>query len=623
MKKTEWSELEDHAILRGVAELGTRWCEITKAPNLTGRTDNAIKNRFYSLRRHTRARLVAGAQALAVAENSPGGDRETLAERQKERVVRLAARLACAEDDAARDALILGLAAALHAGNDGPDRISIGDQNSAGGRNGGDQNSEGGDDISGTARLSTAGVGGDGAACASWPAGDAAPIDLNSHHFSPPRIPNLSAADSNSTDVLSPTSSSVDTSSDLASPQSHALPSPQPEQAGAFGAQTVGSHAFGPHVFGPHMFGPQMSTLLGLRKLDSLTKFRTPATTADACDSNGQAVCSAGANAKASSPGKPEKVQRRSAAAPAFDGSPGATSAPRPKCAEIEAPTCAADADPPVLAAAPVAPATQKNPGSAGPTSPTWPASPPGPGRCAVSAETAGFASLKGRRAFRASLASLVLPHTPAERAGKRQRSPASFVSHKDGEAESPTARLSLDAGLSLDAVLSLVGAGCGGEAPEGTDEPLRAPSAVAILSRDRKSLSISSLLTADEQLRSPDQLPGDRSGSPNQLTREQLDLPDQIAGGALGSPDAIWPASPPETVRLAVFTDLFLDTPASPWPASMFPWAQQVAASAGSLPAAGTPPASSPTSTALAACWSPDRPQVGASAIAKRLRTA
>ena len=51
VKKSEWSEKEDMAIVQGVSELGTRWCEIIKAPALAGRTDNAIKNRYYALQR--------------------------------------------------------------------------------------------------------------------------------------------------------------------------------------------------------------------------------------------------------------------------------------------------------------------------------------------------------------------------------------------------------------------------------------------------------------------------------------------------------------------------------------------------------------------------------------------
>ena len=72
VKKTEWSETEDRAILVGVAELGTRWCEIIKAPGLVGRTDNAIKNRYYSAVRkaHRQEKRTDG----PAIENSPTAD---------------------------------------------------------------------------------------------------------------------------------------------------------------------------------------------------------------------------------------------------------------------------------------------------------------------------------------------------------------------------------------------------------------------------------------------------------------------------------------------------------------------------------------------------------------------
>merc|ERR1719506_143346 len=63
VKKSEWSEEEDRSIMQGVAVLGTRWCEIIKAPALSGRTDNAIKNRFYSLQRRMKARQAGGHRA--------------------------------------------------------------------------------------------------------------------------------------------------------------------------------------------------------------------------------------------------------------------------------------------------------------------------------------------------------------------------------------------------------------------------------------------------------------------------------------------------------------------------------------------------------------------------------
>merc|ERR1712032_1258114 len=51
VKKCDWSDEEDKAILRGVEQLGSRWCEIIKDATLAGRTDNSIKNRYYSLQR--------------------------------------------------------------------------------------------------------------------------------------------------------------------------------------------------------------------------------------------------------------------------------------------------------------------------------------------------------------------------------------------------------------------------------------------------------------------------------------------------------------------------------------------------------------------------------------------
>ena len=114
VKKTEWSEEEDRAIMQGVAVLGTRWCEIVKAPALSGRTDNAIKNRFYSLQRRMKARLTGGHRAGRRAQGPAGSDDEAPPMCQTDRIMAIATELAFATDECERDRLIENLTSTLH-----------------------------------------------------------------------------------------------------------------------------------------------------------------------------------------------------------------------------------------------------------------------------------------------------------------------------------------------------------------------------------------------------------------------------------------------------------------------------------------------------------------------------
>jgi len=120
VKKSEWSEEEDRAILEGVAKMGTCWCDIVKVPALSGRKDNAIKNRFYSLQRRSKR----SGQVIA-KPSSPLGKRQIeeevvpdqearcLTKERKERIVAVATQLAFATEAMDRDRLIAELTVAL------------------------------------------------------------------------------------------------------------------------------------------------------------------------------------------------------------------------------------------------------------------------------------------------------------------------------------------------------------------------------------------------------------------------------------------------------------------------------------------------------------------------------
>jgi len=124
VKKTSWLDDEDRAIMQGVAEMGTRWCEIIKAPELSGRTDNSIKNRFYALQRKMKAKQPAADRANRQSPDSPASTKPA-ALGYTEHIMAIARELAFVTDEYDRDGLIEQLAQVVHereaaANADGP-----------------------------------------------------------------------------------------------------------------------------------------------------------------------------------------------------------------------------------------------------------------------------------------------------------------------------------------------------------------------------------------------------------------------------------------------------------------------------------------------------------------------
>ena len=113
VKKCEWSEEEDRAIMQGVALLGTRWCEIIKAPELSGRTDNSIKNRWFALDRKRKAKMAGGTNRMGPRKATEPSSTETMPPRSDANIVAIATELAFTTDEYDRDCLIEKLTAAL------------------------------------------------------------------------------------------------------------------------------------------------------------------------------------------------------------------------------------------------------------------------------------------------------------------------------------------------------------------------------------------------------------------------------------------------------------------------------------------------------------------------------
>ena len=72
VQKSPWRREEDVVIFQEHKRVGNQWAEIAKHPTLEGRTDNAIKNRFYStVRRRDRQANKSGQPKQDIYEFVP------------------------------------------------------------------------------------------------------------------------------------------------------------------------------------------------------------------------------------------------------------------------------------------------------------------------------------------------------------------------------------------------------------------------------------------------------------------------------------------------------------------------------------------------------------------------